>query len=94
MMKPRSAPLTAITESITKPSTSSSTRPEPRARNPSRSAATCRRSLTTAEVVCSVGRVDSVSKKTISAPPLRPRRMRSPCASVCSFTWSPLTEAP
>ena len=39
MMKPRSAPVTSMAESSTSVSTSSSTRPEPSARSPSRSAA-------------------------------------------------------
>ena len=33
-------------------------------------------------------------RKTISAPPVRPRRTRSPCASVRSVICSPLTNVP
>ncbi len=96
MMKPRSAPVTSMAESITSASTSSSTRPDPRARRPSSSAAICRRSPT-AEVVCWSTEPETAAssrRKTISAPPLRPSRIRSPCASVFSVTCSLLTKVP
>ena len=44
MMNPRSAPVTSMAESITIVSTSSRTRPDPRARRPSSSVAICRKS--------------------------------------------------
>ena len=56
MMNPRSAPLTSIAESSTSDSTSSSTRPEPSARRPSRSAAIWRRSPIAVVVAFSIGR--------------------------------------
>jgi hypothetical protein len=91
MMNPRSAPLTSIAESSTNDSTSSSTRPEPRARRPSRSAAICRRSPMAVVVARSTGGCVSASRNTISAPPVRPRRTLSPCASTRSVTCSPFT---
>ena len=91
MMNPRSAPLTSIAESSTSASTSSSTRPDPSARRPSSSAAICRRSPMAVVVALSTGGALSASRKTISAPPVRPRRMRSPWTSGRSVTCSPLT---
>ena len=79
MMKPRSAPVTSIAESSTSASTSSSTRPLPSARRPSSSAAICRRSPIAVVVALSCAGAVSASRKTSSAPPVRPSRMRSPC---------------
>ena len=94
MMNPRSPPPTSSAESSTSASTSSSTRPDPSARRPSSSAATCRRSPIAVVVARSVCGGPSASRKTSSAPPLRPRRIRSPWASGPSATVSPLTNVP
>ena len=92
MMNPRSAPLTSMAESSTSDSTSSSTRPEPSARRPSSSAVIWRRSPMAVVADFSADDTSAPSTvNTISAPPLRPSRIRSPGTSTRSVTCSPLT---
>ena len=93
MMNPRSAPPTAMAESMTSASTSSSTLPELRARSPSSSTATwCISPIAVTLRVSSVAPSDS--RNTSSAPPLRPSFTWSPCRSRRVLTSSPLTNVP
>jgi len=92
MMNPRSAPLTAIAESITSARTSASTLPELSARSPSSSTATWCISPIADAVRSSTGA--SARRNTSSAPPLRPSLMRSPCDSRRWVISSPLTKVP
>ena len=94
MMKPRSAPLTAMAESITSTSTSSSTRAELSARNPSSSTATCRRSPIVSTRRDGGWVVSSAAQRKVSSAPPRPRRTRAPSSSGPSRTGAPSTKVP
>src|SRR4029079_13340567 len=70
------------------------TRPDPRARRPSSSAAICRSSLAADTALFSTDGASSSTKNTISVSPEWPRRIWSPCASTRSLYFSPLTNVP
>ena len=93
MMNPRSAPLTSMAESSTSDSTSSSTRPDPSARKPFEQRGDLPQVADRRRGWRLLGwrRPMSATRNTISAPPLRPSRIRSPWTSGRSVTCSPLT---
>ena len=93
MMKPRSAPVASMAESITSTSTSSSTRDEPSPRRRSRSVVSGRKSMTfEAWLTCDSDA--SSTRKVICALPLRPSRILSRWWSGRSVTCSSLTNVP
>ena len=93
MMNPRSAPVASMAESITSSSTSSSTRADPSARSESSSVEICLKSMTP-EVWLRRESVESSSRNTSSALPLRPNRIRSRCFNGRSVTCSSFTNVP
>jgi hypothetical protein len=94
MMKPRSAPVTSIAESSTSASTSSSTRPDPSARNPSSRLAMWRSSVATEIALRSCVPSSSRDRKTISTPSESPRRIRSPWERTWLVALVPFTNVP
>ena len=93
-MNPRSASVTSIAASMTRASTSSSTRDDPIARRPSRSVAIFPKSTIPVVGALRIPEERSSRRKTISTPTLLPSWMTSPWASACSAVRWPLTNVP